>query len=490
MSEIVQSISTGLRQHQAQEQTLSLQAQQRLALLQLPLIALEQSLRIKAEQNPFLEYETPLQTESLDEVVDRVANEEDEATSLDYFNENLEGFGDQRDPNQQDESLRRYDYMMMSQTEPVTLYRHLAHQAELLLPAGERREQVLLICDALDADGYLRTPLQNLQDAWFLIHGLPAKENELRDAIRTVQTFDPVGVGARSLSECLELQVRADSRYQVERGLWLRLCRQLGRVVSDSPEKLAKILRCSTDELRNAIAHLRTLNPFPGRQFAPPNSLETPEIIALQEADGHWKAFCDERLFPLFRVDNLSVIKAREAARTKEEKMCVADLEAKAQLWVDAYHERNDTLCRVAQLIFDQQGDFLSSGGDSSKLHPLLQRDIATAIGYDESTVSRAIKEKFVRVATCSKPLPLKSFFTHALPSYDHDGDEVSDQQAKGALRALVEMETTPLSDQALTEALMQQGITLARRTVTKYRKQLGILSTRDRQQKHTKGSV
>ncbi len=484
-----QGLALGQQQRQAQEQTLSLQARQRLALLPLPLAVLGAELRQKAEQNPFLEYAPPVRTESLEALTEGALAADDERDNLDYFNASLEGFGDQADPVAAAEAERRHEWLVLSQTEPETLYRHLERQALRQLPPGAERELVLFVCDALDGDGYLRTPARALLgDWWQACGGRPVlgSEADLARAVGTVQTFDPVGVGARSLAECLELQVRADPRPSVERGLRLRLCHRLGSVLTEPPERLARILRCTPGELAAALAYLRTLNPFPGRAFAPAPPPESPEIVAVPDEAGGWRALCDERLFPLFRVDEASVAAAKAAATTREQRAEIADLEGRARLWAEAYQGRNETLRRVAQAVFDRQGAFLASGGDPATLRPLLQREVAEAVGYDESIVSRAVKDKAVRVATSRKRLPLKAFFAHAVPTAAVGAEALSERQAKQALRALVEAEApgAPLSDQALAAALAGQGFSLARRTVAKYREQMGIPSTRERRRR------
>lgn len=468
-----------------------MQARQRLRLLPLALPELCAELRRQAEQNPFLEYAEPLDgAVSLDAAAERAASAEDEAEDLDYLNASLEGFGDQADPAAQAEAERRHDWLLETQTVPETLYRHLARQVREQMPEGPRRDLTLLVCDALDADGYLREGVHDLLADWWQANGgrPPADfaEADVEEAIRAVQALDPVGVGARSLAECLALQTRADPRTLPERGLYLRLCDRLGSVLTESREGLARSLRCTPEELSRALAYLRTLNPFPGRAFAPAEPLESPEILALRGPDGRWRAVCDERRFPLFRVDEGAVEAARAAAKTHDERACVTALAEQARLGAEAYQERNDTLRRVAQAVFDRQGAFLDSGGDPAALKPLLQKEVAEAVGYDKSIVSRVVRDKAVRVATSRKLLPLADFFTHALAA---GGEEaVSDQQAKGALRALVEAEdpARPLSDQALAEALSARGIPVARRTVAKYREQLGIASTRERRRAAT----
>ncbi len=483
-----QQLEIGQWQRPAQEQTLSLQARQRLALLPLSLPELHVALRQKAEQNPFLEYAASLPTESLEALTDATLAAESAQDTADYFNAGFEGYGDQADPNAREAAERYHAWQVLSQTESVTLYRHLEQQVLRQLEPGTMRDLVLFLCDALDGDGYLRVPTQTLlSDWWQLCHGAPtlATEADITRAIDFLQGLDPVGVGARSLAECLALQVRADPTPSTERGLRLRLCHRLGQLLTESPEHLAHLLHCTREELASALAYLRTLNPFPGRAFAAKEPLESPEVVAVPEADG-WRAVCDERLQPLFRVDEASVATAKAAMASRAERETVADLEQRARLWVEAYHGRNETLRRVAQAAFDVQGDFLASGGDPATLRPLTQRTLAERVGLDESIVSRAIKEKAVRVATGRHLIPLKAFFSHALPVALPDAEAISEQQAKQALQALVTAESAahPLSDQALATALAKQGISLARRTVAKYREQLGIPSTRERRRR------
>ncbi len=444
-------------------------------------------LRQRAEQNPFLEYEDCLPAESLDAALDAAVAQEGQEDNLDYFNASLEGFGDQMDAVDRSELERRYDWQILNQTEPETLYRHLAQQVYQQVPEGPHRELLLFLCDAVDDDGYLRASLRELTaDWWQACGGQPPEgfttESAVASAIREVQALAPAGVGARSLAECLELQVKADPKYRVERELYLRLCHRLGNILTETQERLAKQLRCTPEELMAALAYLRTLNPFPGRAFAPREGLETPEVVAVQEEDGSWHAVCDERHFPLFRVDEAAVALAKQEAKQREERQAVAALEESARMLVEAYHERNGTLQRIAERIFNHQSAFLTSGGDMATLKPLLQCDIAREVGYDESTISRTLKGKSVRVATSRKLIPMKAFFTRAVTTED-----ATELQVKAKLRELIEAEDRkhPLSDQALTEALTKAGMPLARRTVAKYREAMGIPSTRERRQRY-----
>lgn len=494
MAAFTQQLTPGVSQQQRQTQSpaLSELAQQRLKLLPLQVNELTMFLRQRAEANPFLEFEPPVQTESFEELRDAALSEDPyDADGADYLLNGREGYGDDRDPETAAEAAARHDRLILSQTEPLTLYRHLELQVKRLLPPGAKRDLALLVCDALDDDGYLRTPIAELESAWWESCGgrpLLTERADIEAAVRLVQSLDPVGVGARSPEECLLLQVKADPAYDVTRDLRIRLCHALNAILTESPEQMARRLRCTVEEYRAALASLRQLSPYPGRAFAPKENPEQPEIVAVQDETGRWCAICDERLFPLFRVDEASVKRAREGVATPDDRKWITQQTAEARLLVAAYHERNETLRRVAQAVFDHQPAFLAAGGDPAHLRPLLQRDIAREIGYDESIISRTVKDKSVRLATAAKPIPFKAFFTHALPQSAGAEGAVSDQQVKQAIKELIAEENPacPLSDQALTERLAAKGMPLARRTVAKYREGLGIPSTRDRKKRHT----
>lgn len=488
--------STGLQQQARQVQRLQLsqQAVQQLQFLQLPLAALATELRQRAERNPFLEYQPPKLEIAAGSPYDAVTADLRESTDRNYLASGFEGYGDTQDWVDRQAEAEHRERFFIHQTEPETLYRHLEKQVLEGYPPGAKRDLILFVCDALDADGYLRySPYQLLCDWWEAHRGQPeiSEEQDVVAAIAEVQALDPPGVGARSLAECLELQVRADATYAPERALRLKLCHHLALLCPDAGEnrerifeRLAKRLRCSPEQVAAALAYLRTLNPFPGRSFTAERPPDPPEVLAVRHTSGFWEARCNEQLLPTFRLDMDALADAKARTISPDDRLAIATFEAQARLWTEAYQDRNETLRRVAQLIFNHQQTFLESGGDPATLKPLLQKTIAEALGYDESTISRAIKDKIVRIVPARKLLPLKEFFSRALPQTSGTTGEVfSDQQAKQALKALVDAEDSarPLSDQTLTEALQRQGFSLKRRTVAKYRELLGIPSTRER---------
>ena len=500
MSLLGQTAGFQQQARQEQRQHLSLQARQQLRLLKLPLFELSTELRQQAELNPFLEFLPPRMEIASGSLYE--SNEKDlkESTNRDYLLNGYEGYGDQKDWSAQADEASRRDFFLTNQVAPITLYRHLETQVLRAYEPGPKRDLILFVCDQLDKEGYLRnddalktpkTPRAILLDWWEFHHGQPplSEEKDIIEAIKAVQRLDPVGVGARSIAESFELQIRADERTTSARTLRIQLCQNLSLLNKGAAgvHELCKRLHCTHDELLEAIAYLKTLNRAPGNAFLEERPPEEPEIFAIQSTNGAWIASCNEALLPIFRVNNQAITAVKPLLSKPEETQWIKEKEAEARLWAESYAERNETLRRVAQQVFNRQTDFLNSAGNPAFLKPLLQKEIAEVLDFDESTISRAVTEKVVCLLPSRKKLPLKEFFTRALPTTDvsASGEAFSDQQAKHALRELIEAEdrTHPLSDQALMELLNQQGFSLKRRTVAKYRESLGILSTRERRQ-------
>ncbi len=472
---------------QTQRQALSQQTRQYLKLLQLPTLALQTELRQLAEQSPFLTYDLPQHTLSYDTLTEKERIQVAESEDADYLNAGREGYGDLADPTAQAEAERRYDYRLASVTAQPSLYQHLLAQLPTVtLPHGVSVDLVEFLCGQLDERGYLRLDKEALLTAWAGLHrGIAGLTEEgLEAAIKTVQQLDPVGIGARSLQECLLLQVQADMRTLPNRALYLRLCRNLAAVEHDSPTQLCRRLQCTAAELHEALHYLRTLNPAPGSAFAPPEPYFVPDILAVRDAEGRWRAVTDTAALPTFRLDEAALASAEALAKERSERSFVAAAKLEAQQILSAFHERNASLQRIAQIIFDRQQAFLEGGCDIAALRPLQQKEVAAAVGYHRSTISRAVKDKMVKIAGKRIPIPLALFFTHAVNAESKTPEApLSDHKVRAAIKALIadEDKRKPLSDEAIVKQLAAQGMHLARRTVAKYRTQLAIPSTHQR---------
>lgn len=475
---------------QVQRQALSMQARRCLELLQLPRQDLQIRLRQFAEQNPFLEYAPPAGTVSLDALREATAAANDSLEDPDYLNNGYEGYGDQADPDRLREESKAHDYGLSLLTADETLYGHLERQIPTLTRSpGVSEELIRFLCGSLAPDGYLRTPKDELLADWSVLHHgiLSVDETLLERAVKDLQTLDPSGIGARTLQECLLLQVRADSRVLPDRALYLRLCRHLARVPVESTATMTRLLGCTESEYRDALAYLKTLNPAPGSAYAHTDPLPPPDLTAVRDATGRWIAIATDDTQPVFALDEEAIERAGQAAKTPDERRYVRETQTAARRLVSAVEERNETLLRVAQAVFDRQQDYLGRRCDSAWLRPLRQSAVAEVLGCSASTVSRAVKDKTVRVPGKRVPVPLSGFFSHAVPRIGEGSDEaVSDHRIRAAIRGLVDREdkAAPLSDGALCAALRREGYRIARRTVAKYRTQLNIPSTRDRRLK------
>jgi RNA polymerase sigma-54 factor len=449
---------------------------------------LTQDLRLKAEKNPLLIYEKKDTMDSIEAI-----HEEAQAQHEKNIERETERTAEdeREDFNQQADAAQKHDRMIASYSAPKTLAEHLEEQILSQFEPSIERDFILFLAGSVDEKGYLSTPQDELIDVYRQMIG-PGKTTTITQALITavkhLQSLDPVGVGARSLEECLALQVRADPTYSEDRNLRLKLCNHLHHLLTDTPEQLAKRLQCSVAELQAARHYLSTLNPTPGYAFAPPKQLEPPDILATQDANGHWVATCDDTLLPIFTLNEDLLKSIKKSTLSTDEKSQLIAFEQEARLLVNAFHNRNTTLCFIAQAIFDRQQDFLSSAGNPISLKPLHQKDIALALNFDESTISRAVNGKYIRLPHRSKPLPLKACFSKStlVHTTSNGIDSISDQQVKGTLRSLIAKEDPkhPLSDQAIANHLQKKGLQIARRTIAKYRDLLGIPSTRERRQR------
>lgn len=349
-----------------------------------------------------------------------------------------------------------------------TLAQHLLGQLGLTRAGGRDAALVALLIDELDDDGYLQTPLDEI--AACLPPELDVEPEELSTALRLLQSFDPAGVGARSLGECLILQmdagggqgdpqVRACARLLAQRHLDLLAAGNLGR--------LRDALGCSQDTLRGAHALLRALEPRPGRAWAR-NVADyvTPEVL-VSRAGGRWAARLNPATLPRLRIDSQY---ERLLAQSGERGPLHEQLQ-QAHGLLRSVNQRFETVLRVAQAIVERQQEFFERGMQA--MRPLVLRDIAEALGMHESTVSRATRQKFA--ATPWGVLELKRFFGSALGT--DDGDATSAAAVRTLIVQLVSQESgaKPLSDSQIAASLGERGVVIARRTVAKYREAAGI---------------
>jgi RNA polymerase sigma-54 factor len=493
-------MSFGQEMRMAQKQMLAPRMIQSMEILQLPLQALEERIEQEIQNNETLEVEEaegdsgggepgatvaelPAVTErTVDEkplVVDQEhANQADFERSYDWANEYPDSDDDRSRPSAAriDEASDRYlDAMANMEERPETLFNHLHDQLSNYDLSALERQAAEKIVYNLDANGYLSTPLEDLVDP----DGPPDRATQLallEKALGVVQGMDPLGVAARDLRECLLLQIRSDTPR----------ARQLRRLVSDHLEDVAgnrlplieRKTGYSIAEIEQLREQLHTLNPKPGAVFSVPFvPAVKPDVYVEQQVDGSWKVRLEDvdlpnlRISPLYRQMLLSPDTDPDTREYIKRKI------NSAQWLIEAIEQRRSTLLKTAQAIVDHQIRFLTEGPEA--IEPLKMQQIADRIGMHVTTVSRAVDDKWLQ--TPRGLYPLRRFFVGGTVSAD--GDEVAWDAVRLKLQEIIDQEPKddPYSDDALVEELGKRGITVARRTVTKYRKAMDIPSSRQR---------
>lgn len=352
----------------------------------------------------------------------------------------------------------------------TTLREHLSFQVNVELDDPTERLIAMALVDQLDETGYLTGTLEDV--ALKLGVGIDAVEAVLARC----QGFDPVGVFARNLSECLAIQLRDRDRFDPAMAT---LVANLELLAKRDVAQIKRLCKIDDEDLAQMVAEIRALDPKPGLAFE--NNVAqpvVPDILVRQRADGGWNVELNAETLPRVLVNQAYFAEVRAGARKKAERDYLADRMASANWLVRALHQRAGTILKVASEIVRTQADFLDKG--VQHLKPLTLRDVADAIGMHESTVSRVTSSKFM--ATPRGVFELKYFFTTAIAATT-GGESHSAESVRHRIRELIERETprTVLSDDKIVSLLSREGIDIARRTVAKYRESMHIPSSSQR---------
>ncbi|MDB5790177.1 MAG: polymerase factor sigma-54 [Massilia sp.] len=349
----------------------------------------------------------------------------------------------------------------------VTLREHLSEQIRVTGASTRDRALAELVIDAIDDNGYLEEQLDEIHAR--LPAELEVEMDEMRCALALVQSLDPVGVGARSASECLALQIRQMPGVPlVTRRMALKIVEgYLSWFAQREFNKLKKALDCDDEDLREAQAVIRQCNPHPGAAFASSTSdYVVPDVIVRKTGSG-WSVTLNHEVMPRLRVNNVYAALLKQG---KGEGQMGAQLQ-EAKWLIKNMRQRFDTILRVSQAIVERQRNFFSHGAVA--MRPLVLREIADTLGLHESTISRVTTQKFM--LTPHGMFELKYFFG------SHVATEAGGEASSTAIRALIAQLTgaedprNPLSDSKIAEMLGEQGMVIARRTVAKYREALKI---------------
>jgi RNA polymerase sigma-54 factor len=437
-----------------QQLTLTPRLQQSVKLLQLSALECVQELHQAIAQNPFLE-ESAESAEAADSPAEREEAPEDSSRDdLDFSTSGGGGSGGDETP----------DWTEWTAS-PSTLHDSLRDQ--LLLLGLTERDHVLanLIIDALDDDGFLRLPLEDVST---LAPG--AAPGEIETALRIVQTLEPNGIAARSLGECLALQLEAMDRDTPGRSIALDVVQnRLALMAARDNTRLLDALACSQEELRLALELIRSLDPRPGSKVGTfePRAI-VPDVIVRKDKK-RWLVTVNSAIYPRIRVNQQYADYFRQA-RDGETALLAQHLQ-EARWLVRNLEQRFLTIQRVAEAVVGRQRNFFEYG--DLAMRPLTLREIADELGLHESTVSRATSHKFM--ATPRGVVAFKRFFSRQLATTS--GGSCSATAIRALLREFIAAEDrrNPLSDVQLTELLADRGVKVARRTVTKYRRSMQL---------------
>ena len=454
------------------QQVLAPQLQQSLQILQAPTLELRNIVQQELQTNPVLEEEANGQ-----ETEDRSASDEadfqeefDRLAKLDeewrdYMAQNVSYSG----RSQEDEERRQFFLDSLANQE--TLQQHLLEQLNTADVGAEKRKSAELLIGNIDDLGFLSAPLEEIAD----LSGTPIEK--LQDALDLVQTFHPVGVGARDLKDCLLIQLRRLGKGQsIEYQIVDQYLDDLGR--KRYPD-IARRLGLTVDQIQKAANFIATLDPKPGQIFSPePNSYVLPDVLVEKVTDDYVVSLTGDQI-PHLRINKTYRDLMTQSRNGGEVRDYIREKIRSGKFLIKSIHQRQQTILNIAIEIVKRQRDFLDHG--TAFLKPMTMVQIADAVGVHETTVSRAISGKYI--ATPQGVVEMKFFFT---PGYQtNDGVSLSNTSVKETIADLVRNEESrmPLSDKEIVEILSERGIPIARRTVAKYRAELNILPSNLRKQ-------
>jgi len=481
------SQSTQLRQ----ELKINPRLYQAMDLLYMPLLDLQQHLKQELLNNPFLdlvedEEEDEAEEEENADSLSQADAEKDREGEIDWEEILLDGFDTAGGRREEHEEREYY--------EPVTvatrdLSDHLRDQVSLL----ELTPRQMLLADEfignIADDGYISCPLEDIVSALndVVTQAAEGMDRDIDDLplyalaeaeqmLETVQSLDPPGVGARDLRECLVLQLKEAG---LEQSVPYRLVRDcFDELINHRWSEISKRFAMSAQDVQKAADEIAKLDPKPGLRFSSgDDNYIIPDLI-VDKIDGKYHVFLNDANLPRLKLSKAYQEIARDKKKFDgENKEFISNKLNSANWMIQAIEQRRQTMLKVMNYIIERQRDFFEKG--VQHLKPLTLREVAEVINMHESTVSRVTNEKFVQ--TPRGVLPLKFFFSSGLATAD--GEDVSARGIKAQLQKLVQEEDPhhPLTDQAIVNILRESGVQIARRTVAKYRDQLGVLSARMR---------
>lgn len=489
---------------QVQGHRLTQQQMLQVRLLEMPLTELEENVSAEIYDNPALEVgreheeDSPAPAADADESFDEQRDREDRQDALDSALERIGGDDSDLpvyDPHSQPTDTADYEGMVYG--DPMSFVDKLREQMGERELSDQQTQILEYLIGSLDDDGLLRMPLDTIADKLAIYHNLDVEEKDVEEMLHVLQDFDPPGIGARSLQECLLLQVHRKQRdlrpvnTEAKKAMAQRY-NLVYTIISDywdafakkRWDKLRQQLKLSDRQVAELQQEVRRLNPKPGASMGETMGRNvdqvTPDFIVETGDDGSVSFTLNHGNLPELRVspqyeemvrayhDNKAGMNRRE----KEALLYAREKVARAQGYIEAVRQRRHTLYVTMKAIISLQHKFFVDG-DEADLRPMALKDVADRTGLDISTISRVSNIKYAQ--TRWGTFPLRFFFTDGYTT--ESGEELSTRNVKLALKAVIDQEDKqhPLSDDALAKAMAAKGLPIARRTVAKYREQMGL---------------
>jgi RNA polymerase sigma-54 factor len=453
------------------QQILAPQLRQSLELLQVPVLELRTLIQQEIQQNPTIE-EIASDEEVSIEAEEAAAEKEKEEEFKEEF-EALAKLDDEwREYFQQTQSSYRYSaedaarrqYFLDSLSQPKSLQQHLMDQLTVAALSEDERHMGELLIGSINEDGYLTSPLEELASTT----GFSVEQ--LTEILSVVQEFDPIGVGSRDLRECLTIQLRRLGKEDSKAAVVVR--DHLDAIGAKRFPDIARALKMPVEEVQEIARFISTLEPKPGRLFAAEGpAYVLPEVI-VQRLDDDYIIMLNNDQIPHLHISDHYRQLMSNTATTADVRSYIREKIRAGMFLIKSISQRQQTIYNIAREIVGVQREFLEHG--ITHLRPLTMAEIAGKVGIHETTVSRAIANKYMQ--TPRGTFEMKYFFT---PGYKTaDGTNISNKTIKDTIANLVAAEDVhaPLSDQAMVEKLKETGIDVARRTIAKYRDELKIL--------------
>lgn len=464
---------------QQQQLNLAPQLLQWLRLLQAPALHLEQMVRHELEINPALE-EIEEQDESAaeDEFDEELQDEEGDSDVLDDRMEELAELGSEWDSDEASTcsddivaSQERMDYRMSMLTEASSMRDRLLKQIAVMGLSDEIKDAAELLIGTLDKRGYLDIPMEALAAE----SGIA--QDRLIEALRWVQSCEPAGVGARDLKECLLLQLpEADPDHALARHI---VEHHIASVAQGRLEAIADHIDAELEDVEEAVRLIRSLHPCPGQTLGEEEPVCTvvPDVVIREDEEGGFEIEVVERNVPRLRISRACRALIEKGSLSRADLAYVRNRIRAAMFVIEGLRKREGTMRRITEEIIRIQHHFLR--GDESEIRPLTMAKVAAIIGVHDTTVSRALAEKYID--TPAGIFPMRHFFQAGYQC--EDGSALTPDMVRQRIHTIIRAEdpAVPIKDEDIAEILKKDGIPVARRTVAKYRGELGVGSSKER---------